>query len=233
MTLTRERRIAHMTGRPLLLGHRGARAESSVPENSFPSFDLAFAHGCDGFEFDVRRSGDGCPVVCHDERHGGNLVAQTACGRMRSLPRLEEVLQRYGNRGFLDIELKVRGLETRVLDALREHEPERDFVISSFHPEVVLELKVRSGSVPVGIICQRPSQLMEWRRLPADYVIVHQSLVTRRLIRLVQEAQRRMLVWTVNDKNAMLRFARWGVDGIISDKTALLASVFGPAQAAS
>jgi glycerophosphoryl diester phosphodiesterase len=26
-------------------------------------------------------------------------------------------------------------------------------------------------------------------------------------------------VWTVNDKEAMLRMANWGVDGIISDET--------------
>jgi len=227
------RKITGMPFRPLLLGHRGARAVSSVPENTFASFDLTFGQGCDGFEFDLRLSADGCPVVCHDEKVGGNLVSRTSCRRMPSLPRLEEVLRRYGHRGFLDVELKVTGLETKVLEALRDCPPERDYVISSFHPEVVLELKARSGDVPVGIICQRPRHLVEWRRLPVDYVIVHQSLVTRRLVRLVQAAQRKILVWTVNDRNAMLRFAQWGVDGIISDKTELLASLLrGPQQAA-
>jgi len=57
--------------RPLLLGHRGARAEKSIPENTLASFDCALAQGCDGFEFDVRLSADGQPVICHDTRvHG-------------------------------------------------------------------------------------------------------------------------------------------------------------------
>ena len=37
----------------LLLGHRGARQYAT--ENSFDAFDVALEHGCDGFEFDVRR----------------------------------------------------------------------------------------------------------------------------------------------------------------------------------
>ena len=32
----------------------------------------------------------------------------------------------------------------------------------------------------------------------------------------------RIFVWTVNDPEAMLRLAAWGVDGIISDDTELL-----------
>jgi glycerophosphoryl diester phosphodiesterase len=43
--------------RPLLLGHRGARAVKSIPENTLASFDRAVADGCDGFEFDVRLTG--------------------------------------------------------------------------------------------------------------------------------------------------------------------------------
>ena len=48
-----------MAIRPLLLGHRGARAEKSISENTLASFDLALAQGCDGFEFDVRLAADG------------------------------------------------------------------------------------------------------------------------------------------------------------------------------
>jgi glycerophosphoryl diester phosphodiesterase len=46
---------------------------------------------------------------------------------------------------------------------------------------------------------------------------------------LVQEAHdagSKLLVWTVNDVKAMLLLADWGVDGIISDDTKLLAQTF-------
>ena len=38
----------------------------------------------------------------------------------------------------------------------------------------------------------------------------------------IQAAGLQILVWTVNEKEAMLRLAEWGVDGIISDDTELL-----------
>ena len=41
---------------------------AAVPENTFASFDLALEHGCDGFEFDVRLTGCGRAVVCHDPK---------------------------------------------------------------------------------------------------------------------------------------------------------------------
>jgi glycerophosphoryl diester phosphodiesterase len=122
----------------------------------------------------------------------------------------------------------VKGLEARVLTALREHPPERDYVVSSFLPDVLIELKARSAIVPVGLICEKPRQLMAWRKLPVDYVIVHQSLMTRRLVQLVHRAGRRIFAWTVNAPRTMLQFASWGIDGIISDRSELLVSTLRP-----
>jgi glycerophosphoryl diester phosphodiesterase len=43
------------------------------------------------------------------------------------------------------------------------------------------------------------------------------------LVERVHQANRKIMVWTVNQARAMQRFAAWGVDGIISDDVALLA----------
>src|SRR5258708_23577478 len=103
--------------RPLLLGHRGA--SKYAPENTTAAFDLALAHGCDGFEFDVRFTADARLVVLHDPRLGRRSVARStyaqlseAAARRKSgasapLPCLEDVLERYSERAFLNIELKV------------------------------------------------------------------------------------------------------------------------------
>src|ERR1700684_667713 len=106
-----------MAIRPLLLGHRGARAEKSVPENTPASFDLALAHGCDGFEFDVRLSADGQAVICHDPTTRRMKIEKTA-STILELPALSQVLEQFAHRAFLDIELKVPGLERQTLDAL-------------------------------------------------------------------------------------------------------------------
>ncbi len=194
-----------MANLPLLLGHRGARASAGVPENTFASFDLALQH----------------PKV------GKITVSGAQANQLPQLPRLSQVLQRYGQRAFLDIELKVEDLESKVLEALHEYPPRQGYVVSSFLPEVVMEMEARSASVSIGIICENPSQLARWPELPADYVIAHHSLVDERLVQKVQRAGLKILVWTVNDEEAMRRFARWGVDGLISDETELLVRTLG------
>jgi glycerophosphoryl diester phosphodiesterase len=216
------------SGFPLLLGHRGARSTKSVPENTFPSFDLALEHGCDGFEFDVRLTADKQAVVCHDPKHRRTSIARAPGARFGDLPRLDEVLRRYGRRVFLDIELKVSGLESIVLSALRDQRPERGYVVSSFLPEVIVELKARSAAVPTGIICEKQRQLASWRKLPIDYVIAEKSLVKPSLVEEVHATGRKLLVWTINDTKSMRWLARWGLDGIISDDTRRLVRTLRP-----
>ena len=208
---------------PFLLGHRGARASTRIPENTFASFDLALEHGCDGFEFDVRLAACGTAVVCHDPKVGKLTVARSRAKQLPQLPRLNDVIQRYRESTFLNIELKVRDLEAKVLTALGDFPPRQGYVVSSFIPDVVRDLEVRSSSVSTGLICETPAQLAGWHNLPVDYVIPHQSLVDRLLVQYIHDAGLKILVWTVNEKEAMLRLADWGVDGIISDETELLA----------
>src|SRR6202171_6776203 len=132
---------------PFLLGHRGARASTGIPENTFASFDLALEHGCDGFEFDVRLAACGTAVGCHDPKVGELTVARSRAKQLPQLPRLHDVIQRYGERAFLNIELKVRDLEAQVLTALGDFPPRQGYVVSSFIPDVVRDLEVRSSSV--------------------------------------------------------------------------------------
>ena len=215
-----------MSDLPLLLGHRGARASTSVPENTPASFDLALEHGCHGFEFDVRLTGCGRFVVCHDPTVESITISQATANQLTYLPLLEDVLQRYSQRAFLDIELKVAGMESKILGLLREYRMEERYVVSSFLPEVVMELKTRSQKTQAGIICDKPGQLACWRETNADYVIPHHSLVTLKLIKEVHSAGQKLLTWTVNDRKTMLRLVDWGVDGVISDDTELLVQSF-------
>jgi glycerophosphoryl diester phosphodiesterase len=166
-------------------------------------------------------------VVCHDPKVGQITIARARARRLPKLPRLNDVLQRYGERAFLNIELKVKDLESKVLNALDEFPPRQGYVVSSFIPDVVMELEARSSSVAIGIICQTKAQLARWRKLPVDYVIPQELLVSRLLVQEIQAAGLQVLVWTVNEKGAMLRLAEWGVDGIISDDTELLARTLG------
>lgn len=207
----------------IMLGHRGSRCSPLVPENTFAAFDLALKHGCDGFEFDVRLSRDGVAVVCHDPAFERLSISRTDASRLADLPTLQAVLKRYRTRAFLDIELKVAGMEMELLRLVSRRHPKKRFVVSSFLPRILLELRRLNTRVPLGLICENKRQLRRWRVLPIDIVIAHQSLVTRRLLKDVHAAGKSLYVWTVNRKSAMVRLADMGVDGIISDRTELLA----------
>lgn len=216
------------TSRPLLLGHRGARRYA--PENSLPAFDLALQHGCDGFEFDVRLTADRRSIICHDPKLAGMDVARntyTDIYPRASAPCLEHVLAQFASRAFLDIELKVAGLEQAVFACLQESPAQRGYVVSSFFPDVVKAVAERG--LVTGFICDTQRELARWTGLPGEYVIPHYKLVSREVVEKIHAGGRKVLVWTVNDERQMRRLAEWGVEGIISDDTALLARTFARA----
>ncbi len=245
-------KVPQANPKPLLLGHRGARCYA--PENTFAAFDLALAHGCDGFEFDVRLTADSACVVCHDPKLAGTLIATSSEAALRDswaaaaekifraaralldpescvLPTLSTVLFRYAPTAFLDIELKVPGLESLTVSALQQHAPQHGYVVSSFLPEVITRLRHLDPQLPLGLICDRRSQLAMWPRLPISALFLHTRLVSRTLLDELRAAGRQVFVWTVNRAAEMRAYAEMQVDGIISDDTQLLASTLGGAAA--
>jgi glycerophosphoryl diester phosphodiesterase len=219
-----------MENRPLLLGHRGARGRKSTPENTLASFDVALASGCDGFEFDVRLAADGHAVVFHDAKFHRSEIVRSSAKELK-LPLLREVLARYQTTAFLDIELKVPGLERITVDLLRRNAPARGFVVSSFLPDVLEAIHRLDATIPLGLICETRVQFSRWPQLPIEYLMPHFTLLRRDLISEdviseIKAADKKILVWTVNVAADMKRFAKWGVDGIISDDPKHLALTF-------
>jgi glycerophosphoryl diester phosphodiesterase len=221
-----------LSSRILLLGHRGARHDA--PENTFTAFELALRHGADGFEFDVRRTRDLQSVICHDPKFRRLVVRRQTLKQLRAAclspkqapPTLEGVLERYSRSAFLNIEIKVRGVEELVGRAVKSARLQRYF-ISSFLPGVIRRLHAQDPSLVLGALAQTRWQLRRWRMLPVQYVVPHYHLLTRRLVEKIHAADKRVITWTVNERRKMVRAADLGVDGIISDNTKLLVEVLG------
>jgi glycerophosphoryl diester phosphodiesterase len=216
--------------RPLLLGHRGARATVSVPENTLASFDLCLQHGCDGFEFDVRRTSDGVPIVCHDASFRNRSLSTASAldlapwQAQRFLPFLEQVLRRYSPLCFLDIEIKDAGLESQVLALLRQHPPQHGYVVTSFLPEVLSRLRELDPDINLGFLWERSSAL--WRSVPASWALPEKILLDDNLASALKSAGKQIGSWTVNDPADMLRFAALGAEMLISDDTVRLVNTF-------
>jgi glycerophosphoryl diester phosphodiesterase len=209
---------------PLLLGHRGARAFRFIPENTLASFELCLEHGCDGFEFDVRLSNDGHAVICHDSTAGGMSIARATAADL-ALPTLKEVLCQFAQRAFLDIELKVAGLEAQTLGELAKYPPQKGYVVSSFIPEVLAAIHQFDPAIPLGFLCETRTQLRGWREHSATWVIPRLDLANPELIKAVHAEGKKIMVWTVNRASRMRELAVWDVDAIISDETGQLTNV--------
>lgn len=214
--------------RPLFLGHRGTRVYA--PENTFAAFDLCLEHGCDGFEFDVRRTKDGVAVVNHDAHFCKLKVDDCTFAQLKvahSLPTLEETLRVYGSRCYLNIELKETGLERETIRVLQTVPPQHGVMVSSFIPEVINELAKQSGEmkVPLGYICRNLKLLGEWKRLPISHAIINHAIYSKQLQRDLKDAGVKLFIWTVNDPSEIRKFIDLDVDGLISDDSKLSALV--------
>ncbi len=221
--------------RPLLLGHRGARKYAA--ENTFAAFDLALKHGCDGFEFDVRLSRDGVPIVFHDASVDTTPVKDLTHEQMAQLlpdlVTLHDVVERYHSRAFLNIELKTVGIEPQIVELLRKVVPQRGVVVSSFSLDVIYRMHRANAEVPLGYICEDQRLLAEWRELPVQHVILYHQWVDAEIAREITAAGKKLWAWTVNVDSAMLRHASLGADALISDDTKLLSKTFRGLQRAT
>jgi glycerophosphoryl diester phosphodiesterase len=221
--------------RLLLLGHRGARLYA--PENTLAAFDLALEHGAHGFEFDVRRTRDGKTVLCHDRRvnrvslRRHTLKQLQERGGFQEVAGLEDALARYGHTAFLNIEVKVRGLEPLIVQTVRQAQLNHYF-ISSFLPDVVYKLHYLDRTLVLGTLAKTRWQLRRWPLLPVAYVVPHYSLLSQELVDTLHAAGKLVVTWTVNESAQMLRVAAMGVDGVISDDTRLLVETLGPVRQA-
>jgi glycerophosphoryl diester phosphodiesterase len=234
---------------PLLLGHRGARR--AAPENTLAAFDLALQHGCHGFEFDVRRTADGRAIICHDPQLLSLSLEQSSYAalveRVRAagqrpqgarrvdnefIPCLEDVVDHYSGKAFLDIELKVPDMEDSVLQILRRPSfigrPRDSFIVSSFLPQILRRFRDLNPEIPLGWICDDRQLMPQWRSLPCEVLVAHFSLTSKELIEAAHSAGKKLFVWTLNQEEEMRRFAGLGADAIISDDTESLGRVLGP-----
>ncbi|HLH09602.1 MAG TPA: glycerophosphodiester phosphodiesterase [Terriglobales bacterium] len=212
--------------KPLLLGHRGAK--DYAPENTLAAFETALQHGCEGIELDVRLSGDSQAVICHDPKYKRMEIARQRSSTLlgSGLCSLRDVLANFSARAFLDIELKVPGMEGMLATLLREFPPQHGYVITSFLPAVLSKLHALDPNMPIGLICAKRSQLQAAESLPLSAIVLHRSLADPKLIKDFHEGNTPVLVWGTNRASQMRELAAAGVDAIIADDTKLAHDTF-------
>jgi glycerophosphoryl diester phosphodiesterase len=228
-----------INNKPLIIGHRGASAYK--PENSLAAIALAAEQGADGVEFDVQLTADGRPVLMHDTTvdrtsDGRGKVSDLTVAELQKLdlgdgqtiPTLDEVFEIFGGRLLYNVEIKdwqlrARGLETAVAQAIAAHNLAEKVVVSSFNPLVLR--RIRPELPPgVGLGMLRYLGLAQYSYLFAasDADHPHYSMVNEKYMAWAKRRNQRVNVWTVDDLAEARRLAALGVQAIITNKPDLI-----------
>jgi glycerophosphoryl diester phosphodiesterase len=238
------------------VGHRGAAA--LAPENTLRSLELAVELGCDMLEFDVLSLADGTLVLAHSNnlREVSHGLARGRVGRRSlaglravapELPTFDEALAFLAERfprTVLQIDLKQRGIEAAVIDALRRNGvAERSWVsgfdasslrrVAAIAPDVPrsytlprdrlgisrrgpLAPVVRAALSSIGAALPRklPGLLERARAVAAT---LHYSVASSAAIRAAHDAGAAVYVWTVDDAETAGGLVAAGADGIITN----------------
>ena len=219
------------------VGHKGA--DHVAPGNTLESFAAALEHGVDMIEFDVLRTRDGRLVLAHDYEDAETRECVTLEDGLAHFAG-----EAYTG-VELDVDMKLPGYEREVAEGLARHALVERSLVSTMYPESLdvlreLEPGLRRGwSVPrvrrnylraplyVRIPVYAVALYMRARlpgqaaaRLRAggcEAIMVHQILVSGRLVRAVHAAGGQVYVWTVDDAPKIRALETLGVDGVITN----------------
>ena len=217
----------------LVIAHRGSSAVER--ENTLPAFERAIADGADYVELDVQASSDGVLVVFHDLNLGRLTPLRGPLRRRRAtelidvgIPTLEDVIELTRGRIGVMAELKSaylyrrHDLVRRTVALLGRHD-----IALSFERRAVQEAK---RARPTLRVLQHVGYGVSIRAAAAYAwgVGFSDSRVTNRGLASASDLGLRRLVYTVNDEPRMRQLVELGVDGIFTDRPALLRAALRP-----
>jgi glycerophosphoryl diester phosphodiesterase len=218
----------------MIIAHRGASGHA--PENTMAAFHLAMDQQADGFELDVMLTKDGQVVVIHDDTvdrttDGSGRVKDMTLAELQALdasngekiPTLQEVLDEFGGRCLINIELKNYSspfdpLPVVVANRLKDADLDDSVIISTFNPFNLSRFRRRCPGIKLGLLTvSGKANLWLWRLFRYDALHPYYTDVDQALVTAVKAHQRQINVWTVDDPDEIRRLAALGVDSIITN----------------
>jgi glycerophosphoryl diester phosphodiesterase len=230
---------------PIAFAHRGYARGGD--ENSLAAFQRAIDLGYRYLETDVRATADGVALAFHDSRldrvtDRRGVVSQLGWSTVRGaliagrepIPRLVDVLGSWPD-VRVNIDVKSSTGVTPVVEALQRTGAGGRVCVTAFSdrriamlrdalgPQVVTGLGPRAATaVRLAVTRRRSLPPLPGRCLQVPPGLGRVPLVDARLIEAAHAARLAVHVWTVNDRAEMRRVLDLGVDGVMTDRAAVL-----------
>jgi glycerophosphoryl diester phosphodiesterase len=217
-----------------LVAHRGEFDNGHVLENTLPAFDAAVAARVWGIEFDIRWTADLVPVICHDPdltwifgdpARISELSFHDLRARCPHVPAFTEMVDRYGGRCHLMIELKEEPYPNPAEQGRKLHEilqsvtPIKGFHLLSFDTDQFDQLNIGPPDAFIAIARLNARELSQ-RAIHNGYAGVggHYLLVGNRHLAHCQRQGLKMAIGFVNSANSLFREVNRRVDWLFSDR---------------
>ena len=233
---------------PIPFAHRGGAGDA--PENTLPAFQLAIDLGYRYLETDVQLTADGVLVAFHDNdllrttgRPGRisdlpwDQVQRTLVDGREPIPLLEDLLGAFPE-ARLNIDCKSDAAVDALVAALRRTQSLDRVCLGAFSSTRLRRLRRSLG--PRVCTSLGPSEVARWListriggmagmpAVPCAQVPVSFNglpVVTARTVDRAHRAGMAVHVWTIDDPAEMRRLIALGVDGIMTDRPAVLKQV--------
>ena len=221
----------------LRVGHRGAAA--LAPENTIASLALALELGCDLVEVDVLAL-DGTLVLAHSH---AEVPAELAT--------LDDALAFLApTRCGVQLDLKARGAEQALVDAVRRRDFVERAVVSSFRPASLRALNALEPGLRLGLTYPEDRYGVSGRRLFAPLLgstlsalravlparigrmlarsrataaMLHWQVVSKPVVERCHAVGAAVFAWTVPSRDEVRMLDELGVDGVIADDPRIFA----------
>ncbi len=217
-----------------LVAHRGVHDGHLARENSLAAFAAAADLGLWGVELDLRWSADAVALVCHDPvvaLPGGGRVSlrqlsfQALRARLPGIPTLAEVVNRYGGKLHLMIELKAdsapeaAAIHRQLAQWLAPLEACRDYHLISEDLDLLARLQ---GIAPAALLpiarfnvlqASQRALALGWGGITGHLLMVGQTTINRH-----QRAGQAVGTGFVNARASLFREVRRGVQWVFSDR---------------
>lgn len=224
--------------RPLILGHRGFSRRAT--ENTLRAFDLALRAGADGVELDVRPARDGIAVILHDDELDRTMQVKGRVSRLDAaaiqrmthaqVPLLSEAAAWGAASGaWINFELKAPGVEEAVRREIERTGIDDRSIVSSFDADVVRTFRDLRPDLLRFLITREWDAEAEAsaQRSTVHGICLGADAATQPTLDAIRGQGYHTVVWTVNRPEEVMRLARAGVAGIISDDPAMAARALG------
>ena len=233
---------------PIPFAHRGGASEA--PENTLPAFEHAVRLGYRYLETDVHATADGVLVAFHDDRldrvtdRTGVIaemtwaeVSEARVDGREPIPLLEDVLGTWPE-VRVNIDPKADTSVEPLIEVLRRTASAQRVCIGAFSDERIDRVRAALGTglctgmgpdELVGLLRAFQGEAVEFRSQAAQ-IPTHdfkgRPLATAELVEVAHRHGIAVHVWTIDDPDEMHRLLDLGVDGIMTDRPAVLREVF-------